>query len=201
MTEEEKLVGKKRRIFAGYYKRYDGGLHFYVIRVVPDLVTGEDVILCRKDSFNDFSYFVLTRQEFEIKVNCGGKKVNKYYRNIRQNPISDKALGHIKTDGFPTTIRRTDKEDKMHHTRMARTYEEYAKELLEWYKHDTEACMLTKKSGKVVGMASAEDYPIVLEDVKFLNQCFKTSLKISCRFSKNGLWRENRYGNTRKNTI
>ena len=53
-------------------------------------------------------------------------------------------------DGFPTTIRRTDKEDKMHHTRMARTYEEYAKELLEWYKHDLEVCMLTKKIENII---------------------------------------------------
>ena len=152
----EKEIPKKRRIFAGYYKRYDGGLHFYVIRVVPDLITGEDVILCRKDSFNDFSYFVLSRKEFDSKVDCGGKKIKKYYRNTRQNPISDKELENIEMDGFPTTIRRTYKEDKMHHTRMARTYEEYAKELLEWYKRDAEACMLTKKSGKIVGMASVE---------------------------------------------
>ena len=177
MEEIKKDTPKKRRIFAGYYKRYDGGLHFYVIRVVSDLITGEDVILCRKDSFNDFSYFVLSRKEFDTKVNCGGKKIKKYYRNTRQNPISDKALEDIEMDGFPTTIRRTYKEDKMHHTRMSRTYEEYAKELLEWYKHDLEACMLTKKTGKIVGMASVEDYPIIVEDVKFLNQCFKTTLK------------------------
>ena len=57
----EEIKEKERRIFAGYYKRYDGGLHFYVIRVVPDLITGEDVILCRKDSFNNFKYFGLTK--------------------------------------------------------------------------------------------------------------------------------------------
>ena len=41
MEEIKKEQPKKRRIFAGYYKRYDGGLHFYVIRVVPDLITGK----------------------------------------------------------------------------------------------------------------------------------------------------------------
>ena len=106
MTEEENLVGKKRRIFAGYYKRYDGGLHFYVIRVVPDLITGEDVILCRKDSFNDFSYFVLTRKEFDSKVECGGKKIKKYYRNQQRFPISDASLECIETDGFPSYAKR-----------------------------------------------------------------------------------------------
>lgn len=64
MEEIKKDTPKKRRIFAGYYKRYDGGLHFYVISVVPDLITGEDVMLCRKDSFNDFSYFVFAWEEF-----------------------------------------------------------------------------------------------------------------------------------------
>ena len=82
MEEIKKSNYIKRRIFAGYYKRYDGGLYFYVIRVVPDLITGEDVILCRKDSFNDFSYFVLTRKEFDTKVECGGKKI----KNIKKQP-------------------------------------------------------------------------------------------------------------------
>lgn len=31
----------------------------------PYLITGEDVILCRNDSFKDLSYFVLTRKEFD----------------------------------------------------------------------------------------------------------------------------------------
>lgn len=174
---KKEISEQKRRIFAGYYKRYDGGLHFYVIRVVPDLITGEDVILCRNDSFKDLSYFVLTCKEFDSKVECDGKKVKKYYRDYKRFPISDLSLECIEMDGFPTTIRRTQKEDKLHHTRMSRTYEEYAKELLEWYKHDVEACTLSKKTGKVMGMASVEDYQIVVEDVKFLHQCFKTTLK------------------------
>ena len=40
------------------------------------------------------------------------EEIKKYYRNTRQNPISDKALEDIVMDGFPTTIRRTYKEDK-----------------------------------------------------------------------------------------
>ena len=35
MSEKEKDTQKKRRIFAGYYKRYDGGLHFYVKQEKP----------------------------------------------------------------------------------------------------------------------------------------------------------------------
>ena len=120
----EEIKEKERRIFAGYYKRYDGGLHFYVIRVVPNLITGEDVMLCRNDSFKDLSYFVLTRKEFDSKVECDGKKVKKYYRDYKRFSISDLSLECIEMDGFPTTIRRTQKEDKLHHTRMSRTYEE-----------------------------------------------------------------------------
>ena len=43
-------------------------MNFYVIRVVPDFITGEGVIPCHKDSFNDSSYFVLLLEEFDTTV-------------------------------------------------------------------------------------------------------------------------------------
>ena len=98
MDKNNSIETKVRRIFAGYYKRYDGGLRFYVIRVVPDLITGEDVILCRNDSFKDLSYFVFTRKEFDSKVECDGKKVKKYYRDYKRFPISDLSLECIEMD-------------------------------------------------------------------------------------------------------
>ena len=39
------------------------------------------------------------------------------------------------------------------------------------------ALVLKSNAPFVVGMVSVEDYPIVVEDVKFLHQCFKTTLK------------------------
>ena len=39
----------KRRIFAGYYKRYDG-MPFYVVDVVRDLETRREVVICKHDA-------------------------------------------------------------------------------------------------------------------------------------------------------
>ena len=39
-----------KRVFAGYYKRYDGK-RIYVVRVVKDIDTGEAVVICKDASF------------------------------------------------------------------------------------------------------------------------------------------------------
>ena len=38
-----------KRVFAGYYKRYDGK-RIYVVRVVKDIDTSEDVVICKEAS-------------------------------------------------------------------------------------------------------------------------------------------------------
>lgn len=49
---------KERRIFAGYYKRYDG-MPFYVVDVVQDLETGQEVVICR-NNLERKNYFTLS---------------------------------------------------------------------------------------------------------------------------------------------
>ena len=75
----ELLPEKQRRIFSGYYKRYDG-MSFYVIGVVKDLETGGDVVICKKETYARDEYFMLTREAFCQKVDCNGRRMKKYFR-------------------------------------------------------------------------------------------------------------------------
>lgn len=79
----ELLPKKERRIFAGFYKSYDG-MPFYVIDVVPDLETGQEVVICKKDTYRNRDYFVLTREEFCAKADYNGKQIKKYFRVTRR---------------------------------------------------------------------------------------------------------------------
>lgn len=59
----ELLPEKQRRIFAGYYKRYDG-MCFYVIDVVKDLETGGDVVICKKGNVCAGRIFYVDKRSF-----------------------------------------------------------------------------------------------------------------------------------------
>ncbi len=58
-----------RRIFAGYYKCLTDGLRFYVVDVVKDLETEQEVVICKKASRKEYrAYFTLTREAFCAKL-------------------------------------------------------------------------------------------------------------------------------------
>ena len=53
-----------RRIFAGFYKRYDNK-YIYVVAVVPDADTGEKVLICHEGLYADKDkLFTMTKQSF-----------------------------------------------------------------------------------------------------------------------------------------
>ena len=179
----EILQERSRRIFEGYYKRYDG-MAFYVIDVVKDLETGGDVVICRRDSFNNQEYFTLTREAFCSKVEYGGKTIKKYYRTNKRSPISEKEMQEIAADNYPIKIRRTLKEDELHYTRQSDNYDDYARDILKWYRRDVEAYKLTKQQGALVGIEQYEDYLHIQEDIQFLHLCLKTTLTKYAKFFK-----------------
>ena len=41
----------ERRVFAGYYKRYDGK-PIFVVRMLRDIDTGEAIVVCKDASFS-----------------------------------------------------------------------------------------------------------------------------------------------------
>ena len=172
----ELLPKKPRRIFAGYYKRYDG-MSFYVIDVVKDLETGGDVVICKMDSYRNEEYFTLTREAFCQKVDYNGKKMKKYFRVNKRDKISELQLEEIADAGYPTTKRYTSKIDRTHYPRHQKTYEAYAKDICKWYKNDLMYYKMSVKEKRVLGFKDKKDFLAVKEDLKFLDSCLRTTLK------------------------
>ena len=179
----ELLSKKPRRIFAGYYKRYDG-MSFYVIDVVKDLETGGDVIICKKETYARDEYFTLTREAFCQKVDCNGKRMKKYFRVNKRDKISERQLEEIAEAGYPTTKRYTPKIDRVHYPRCQKTYEDYAKDICKWYKNDLTYYKMSVKEKRVLGFEDKKDFLAVKEDLKFIDLCLRTTLKEYAEYFK-----------------
>lgn len=65
----------ERRIFAGYYKRYDGK-PIFVIRVLKDIDTGEAIVVCKDASFSreDNEHYYLIRYGVLLREGRGGRR-------------------------------------------------------------------------------------------------------------------------------
>lgn len=62
-----------KRVYAGYYKRYDGKL-FYVVTMAKDGVTGEDMVIYMPYSIrNDENYLTISKKQFCEPVMVDGK--------------------------------------------------------------------------------------------------------------------------------
>lgn len=179
----ELLPKKPRRIFAGYYKRYDG-MSFYVVDVVKDLETGGDVVICKMDSYRNEAYFTLTREAFCAKIDYNGKKMKKYFRVNRREKISTQRLQEIDLDGYPITKRYTPKIDRVHYPHRQKTYEEYAKDLCKWYKNDLTYYKMSVREKRVLGFENKKDFLAVKEDLKFIDLCLRTTLKEYAEYFK-----------------
>ena len=179
----ELLPEKQRRIFAGYYKRYDG-MSFYVIDIVKDIETGGDVVICKKESYQHEDYFTLTREAFCQKVDCNGKRMKKYFRVNMRDKISERQLDEIADAGYPITQRYTPKIDRIHYPRRQKTYEAYAKDICKWYKNDLTYYQMSMKEKRVLGFADKKDFLAVKEDLKFIALCLRTMLKEYAEYFK-----------------
>lgn len=173
----------KRRIFAGYYKRYDG-MPFYVVDVVRDLETHREVVICRHDDGKKNGYFTLTMEAFCSKVDYNGKQIKKYFRDTKREKAGELTCEMLENDGYRTPIRKEKKEDRVRIRREAKTYTEYAKDLCTYYAIDLRTYELCQKIKKLVGVSDKDDYIALKEDLLFINSCLKTTLKEFCDYFK-----------------
>jgi hypothetical protein len=75
-------MGKQhnRRIFAGFYKRYDNK-YIYVVAVVPDVDTGSQVVIFHEGiDACECKYYSMTKQSFCEMVEVDGEWVDKFVR-------------------------------------------------------------------------------------------------------------------------
>ena len=128
-----------KRVFAGYYKRYDGK-RIYVVRVVKDIDTGEAVVICKDASFireGNEEYYTIRLESFCEQVNVDGILKDKYIRQTRHE-VEPEMIGEVTEDGFPEPKRKPfvyiPCEQDERHIRCSRTYYEYAKDICENYR-------------------------------------------------------------------
>ena len=120
-----------KRVFAGYYKRYDGK-RIYVVRVVKDIDTGEAVVICKDASFireGNEEYYTIRLESFCEQVNVDGILKDKYIRQTRRE-VEPEMIGEVTEDGFPEPKRKPfvyiPCEQDERHIRRSKTYNDYA---------------------------------------------------------------------------
>ena len=91
-----------KRVFAGFYKRYDGK-PIFVVRVLKDIDTGESVVVCKDASFakeDNEHYYLIRYTSFCEQVEVDGVLRDKYVRQTRRE-IDEGTVREVYEDGFP----------------------------------------------------------------------------------------------------
>lgn len=170
---------KSRRIYAGYYNRYDGKL-IYVVKVVKNIDTGEKIVICQYANHSDTGeYYTITRQSFCEQIEWNGQMVEKYSRRTQQLIDESRIITQHSND-LPGPKRNKPKpildEYDNRGYRRSKTYYAYAKDLCEHYLLDCRKHQLCRSKSKYVCMTKKE-FDAMTEDLIFLQQCLKTVLR------------------------
>lgn len=169
-----------RRIFAGYYVRYDGKW-IYVVTVAKDGDTGEQIVICNNMlSHEKNQYFTMTKKSFCEMVEVNGEYVDKFVRQVKHR-TEDNMINALIEDGFrgPARRNRTPKrpgEFPIRLFRQAVTYEDYAKDLCWNYLMDLRRFKLCNEQKQYIGISRTE-YQILKEDLLYIKTCRETVLK------------------------
>ena len=171
-----------KRVFAGYYKRYDGK-RIYVVRVVKDIDTGEAVVICKDASFireGNEEYYTIRLESFCEQVNVNAILKDKYIRQTRRE-VEPEMIGEVAEDGFPEPKRKPptyiDDEYQPRCVRRSCSYYEYAKDICENYRMDLRRYKLIRERKQYIGIDGKAEYQAMCEDVSFLQQSMRTLLK------------------------
>lgn len=177
-------MGKQhnRRIFAGFYKRYDGK-YIYVVAAVSDADTGEKVLICHEGLYADTDkIFTTTKQSFCEMVEVDGEWVDKFVRQP-QLKITEVHIDELVALGVcgPSRKKKQRDEEQIAYDyrdyRHSETYTAYAKDLCVHYKIDLRKYNLCVAQKRCIGVRGKEEFNILKEDLAFLNDCLKTVLK------------------------
>ena len=170
-----------KRVFAGFYTRYDGK-RIYVVRVVKDIDTGEAVVICKDASFireGNEEYYTIRLESFCEQVNVDGILRDKYIRQTRRE-VEPEMIGEVTEDGFPEPKSKpftyVNDEYAERAIRCSRTYYEYAKDICENYRMDLRRYKLIRERKQYIGVSNREAYQAMCEDLAFAQQSLKTVL-------------------------
>lgn len=190
-----------RRIYAGYYKKYDGNL-VYVIRVMKAEESDVEYVVGMYYSFShNTDMFLMTKESFCEMVEFKGKLVDKF---VRQTQMSDYSAMEYKLrgEGFPPPRKRyyvpvyernlTKDDDKIikeiknqiRYFRRAETYFDYAKDLCINFIYDRRRFNLCVSQKRLIGVNSIQDFEALKEDLAFFKACYNTVLSPYKEFFK-----------------
>ena len=173
-----------KRVYAGYYKRYDGQL-FYVVTMAKDGVTGEDMVIYMPYSIrNDENYLTINKKQFCEPVMVDGKLRARYKRQTQMR-IEQDFIDSLESDLLPTPKRKRvprPDEEKYREYRTATNYYDYAKDLCVNYLVDLRKYKFSKNYYDDFIALSKKEMEIVYEDLKFIKTCFQTVLRDYAEF-------------------
>lgn len=184
----------EKRVFAGCYTRYDGK-RIYVVRVVQDIDTGAEIVICKDASFQkegNENYYTISKASFCQQVEVDGALYDKYVHQTRRE-LDSKIVKEVCEDGFPEPKRKPftykDDEYQPRSIRCSKPYLEYAKNICENYRLDLRCCRLIKERRQYIGVDNHAEYVVMCKDLTFLQQSMKTMLDkhleiFNTRFSK-----------------
>ena len=169
---------RDKRVFAGFYLGYDGNM-IYVVTVVKDADTGEDIVICQKNIYSQNpEYFTMTKASFCNQVLRDGKYADKFVRQAKYQ-IGELRIHNLKKDGLPTPRRKKESPDEylVRNRRSATNYRDYAKDLCEHYLEDLRTYNLCVEQKRYIDVLDKKDFEVLKEDLIFLNNCKKTILR------------------------
>lgn len=174
MTEK-----KLKRVFSGYYERYDHVI-IHVAMVVDDVDTGKKIVLFNYEGTRaDGKNYGISLESFCADVEYKGKIVPKFKRrtNIKKDEYYEEAL---RSEGFVIPRKHQKQSDPdivWRRYRSCKTYEEYAKDLCVHYNYDLNLYNKTVKAKRLLSLMGKEEFNALKEDLTFLRDCLNTSLK------------------------
>ena len=165
-----------RRIYAGYYRRYDGKV-IYVVTMAKDADTDEDVVIWTPNVYSDKrAYYTMSKESFCESVLIDGVRQPKFKRKTQMR-ITASAVENFEEDGFVRPVRKANAhtEDGYDDWRRpsADTYHEYAKQVCEGYRFSRAKYVLCVKEKRYIGI-SREDFQELKSDLLFLQNCLRT---------------------------
>ena len=176
------MEGKSlKRVYAGYYTRGDKK-RIYVVRVVKDIDTGEEIVICKDASFSkkgNKDYYTIRKASFCERVEVDGVIRDKYIRQTREG-IDRCMVLEVEEDGFegpkrkPFTYRDDEYVDR--NIRACSSYREYAKDICDNYRLDLRRYKLIKERRQYIGVSGKGSFSAMCEDLSFLQQSLKTIL-------------------------
>ena len=167
-----------RRIYAGYYRRYDGKL-IYVVTVAKDADTNEEMVVWTPATYSEkHSYYTTSKQSFCESVLVDGVRQPKFKRQTQMR-VLDSVMESFEAEGFFRSPRKTDNHINDGYDTWCRpcvvSYYEYAKKLCENYRVSLSKYELCVREKRYIGI-SKEDFKELKSDLAFLKNCLKTVL-------------------------